>query len=86
MAITGAIRKMVSGFGSSFEATAAVRKAVAEIAERYAIASLLDVPCGDFNWMQHVAFKGSYCGGDIVSELIAKNRARYGNGRRNSSS
>jgi SAM-dependent methyltransferase len=72
----------VSGFGSSMEATADVRRAVAEIAERYEIRSLLDVPCGDFNWMQSVDFAGSYCGGDIVSDLIALNQARYGNSRR----
>jgi SAM-dependent methyltransferase len=72
----------VSGFGSSIEATAAVRNGVAEITQRYAITSLLDVPCGDFNWMQHVEFAGSYCGGDIVSDLIARNDVRYGNERR----
>lgn len=72
----------VSGFGSSIEATSDVRRAVAEIAERYRIRSLLDVPCGDFNWMQHVDFEGSYCGGDIVSDLVAQNQARYGDSRR----
>lgn len=72
----------VSGFGSSIEATAGARRAVAEIAERYSIGSLLDVPCGDFNWMQHVDFPGSYCGADIVRDLVAMNQLRYGNDRR----
>jgi SAM-dependent methyltransferase len=71
-----------SGFGSSLEATVDARRAVTEIVERYAVTSLLDVPCGDFNWMSQVDFKGSYCGGDIVRDLIAENQARYGDERR----
>lgn len=72
----------VSGFGSSMEATEGARVAVAEMAARYSIGSLLDVPSGDFNWMRHVDFRGSYCGADIVRELVAMNQQRYGNDRR----
>ena len=72
----------LSGFGSSLDATSAARRAVSEIVERYSVESLLDVPCGDFNWMSRVDFKGSYCGGDIVRDLIARNQARYGDERR----
>lgn len=72
----------VSGFGSSLEATVAARSAVAQIVQRYSVTSLLDVPCGDFNWMRRVEFEGSYCGGDIVPDLVALNEARYGNERR----
>jgi hypothetical protein len=40
--------------------------------------SVLDVPCGDFNWMRHVEWDvRRYVGGDIVPELIARNRALY---------
>jgi len=40
--------------------------------------SLLDVPCGDFHWMQHVNLTGvHYLGGDIVPELIEVNRVRH---------
>jgi hypothetical protein len=42
------------------------------------IRSLLDLPCGDFNWMQHVELgEIQYIGGDIVSELIERNRKLY---------
>ena len=43
------------------------------------IASLLDAPCGDYNWMRHVQFPDDfrYVGGDIVGELIAANRRRF---------
>ena len=46
---------------------------------RGAPASLLDAPCGDFNWMRHVPLGGvSYTGADVVPELIARNRRDYG--------
>ena len=53
-----------------------------EIVEQYSVTSILDVPCGDFNWMQHVEFDGLYRGADIVRELITENQARYGSDRR----
>ncbi len=40
--------------------------------------SLLDVPCGDFNWMSHVDLGDiRYTGGDIVPALIESNRKRH---------
>jgi hypothetical protein len=39
---------------------------------------MLDVPCGDFNWMRAVDLTGvSYIGGDIVPALISRNLERY---------
>ncbi len=38
------------------------------------IVSVLDIPCGDFNWMQRVDLsKIDYVGADIVEELIKNN-------------
>jgi SAM-dependent methyltransferase len=71
-----------SGFGSSLEATVQTRDALRELLDRYAITSLLDVPCGDFNWMQRVDFGGDYCGADIVPELVARNQRLFGGDRR----
>jgi hypothetical protein len=43
------------------------------------VSRLLDVPCGDFNWMQTVDLTGvDYIGGDIVPEMIEANNAAYG--------
>ena len=40
--------------------------------------SLLDLPCGDFHWMQHTDLGGVlYIGGDLVGDLIERNRAKY---------
>lgn len=67
-----------SGLGSELRETAAVREALPGILRELEIRSLLDVPCGDFNWMRHVDLGDcQYTGGDIVPELIEETRARY---------
>jgi SAM-dependent methyltransferase len=44
------------------------------------VTSMLDLPCGDFNWMQHVDLSGmQYVGADIVPEVVSRNQARFGN-------
>ncbi|WP_178371548.1 class I SAM-dependent methyltransferase [Cyclobacterium lianum] len=40
--------------------------------------SILDAPCGDFNWMKHLDRTGiSYIGVDIVNDLIDSLNAKY---------
>jgi hypothetical protein len=42
------------------------------------IKSVLDLPCGDFNWMQRVDMSNvEYIGGDIVEDLIKSNIKQY---------
>ena len=68
-----------SGEGSTFENTQNIRAGLSLIFEQYEIGSMLDAPCGDFNWMQSVTQDASikYIGGDIVRPLIEKNQAKY---------
>lgn len=67
-----------SGAGSSLAATEVVRAALPGIVERHGIKSILDIPCGDFNWMREVNLSGvQYIGGDIVGELIPILTERY---------
>jgi hypothetical protein len=47
------------------------------ITEKYAIQSMLDAPCGDYNWMKAVERTCSYIGGDIVAEAIENNQKLY---------
>jgi SAM-dependent methyltransferase len=76
-------RQSVSGQGSDFEQTQTIRQTLPEIIERFGIASILDVPCGDFNWMQHVELGDcTYTGGDIVAAAAAKCQAAFGNATR----
>ena len=72
----------LSGPGSDLEQTEAVRAALPGLLKTLECRSMLDVPCGDFHWMQHVELNLSYIGGDIVAELTAANQQRFGSGSR----
>jgi hypothetical protein len=72
----------VSGAGSSQFQTRELVQALPRLFSKYHIQSVLDIPCGDFNWMQRVVpGLPSYTGADIVSELIERNQRQYGNER-----
>jgi hypothetical protein len=69
-----------SGFGSSLDYTAPLRKSLERLLRRLSVRVFLDAPCGDYNWMQHVRLPEAtrYVGGDIVRPLIADLQARHG--------
>jgi hypothetical protein len=67
-----------SGEGSTLDATQDVRAALEAFIVEHGVTSILDVPCGDFNWMRHVAMNIPYTGGDIVEAMILRNREMYG--------
>ena len=68
-----------SGAGSSLAETAALRNALPMLVEEYGIRRMLDVPCGDFHWMQHVDLGSvEYSGADIVPDLVTRNTERFG--------
>jgi hypothetical protein len=63
-----------SGWGSTLEWTTELREDLARLWAELGVTSVLDAPCGDFNWMRRVApvAEGTvaYVGGDIVPALI----------------
>lgn len=68
----------VSGTGSTLAQTAVLRAQLPALCKRYGIKTLLDIPCGDFNWMRAVDLGGiAYQGADVVGELIQTCRAHY---------
>jgi hypothetical protein len=68
-----------SGSGSTMAATTALRRQLPQVFSLLGIRSLIDAGCGDFNWLSRVdAGLESYLGLDIVEEMIASNRALYG--------
>lgn len=72
-------RESVSGNGSTLENTIELRTALPDIIRKHVITSIVDVPCGDWNWMSKVDLKGiKYTGCDIVPELVADNIRKYG--------
>ena len=65
----------VSGYGSTLDQTGAVTAALPKLLRRFRIRTMLDLPCGDFNWMQHVDLSGiAYMGADIVGDLVEANQ------------
>lgn len=72
-----------SGPGATLVATESVRSALPDIFKEFKIRSVLDIPCGDFNWMRHVSMEDiDYTGADIVDALIEKNNQRFASAHR----
>lgn len=72
-----------SGSGSTMEQTAYIREIFPQLFRELGVKTILDVPCGDFNWMQTVDLSGiHYIGGDIVPQLIEKDNAQFGSAER----
>lgn len=68
-----------SGGGSTLAQTIKVRTIVESVIASYDVRLIVDIPCGDFFWMQHVDFKGAeYLGLDVVAQLAEKNRENFG--------
>src|SRR4051812_9785521 len=68
-----------SGTGSSLDSTRVLREKLPNALRELGTRVLLDAPCGDFAWMDHVDLRGiSYMGGDIVPSIIAENERLFG--------
>ena len=69
----------LSGKGSEVEQSSGVINQLPKVLESLEVTRLLDIPCGDFNWMKQVDLDAiKYIGGDIVSGLISSNQ-QYSN-------
>jgi hypothetical protein len=69
----------VSGTGSNLKQTETLRRELAGILSRLQVRTLLDAPCGDFHWMQHVGLDGiDYTGIDVVATVIERCQAAFG--------
>lgn len=73
-----------SGPGSTLRRTRRLRRALPGLFRDHSVKTFLDVPCGDWNWMQAVDLSGvDYIGGDISGEVIdAVQQTFGGKGRR----
>lgn len=68
----------LSGKGSNLASTAELRINLPPLLESIGAKKLLDLPCGDFFWMQKVVLPNvEYFGGDIVESIIETNRNKY---------
>jgi hypothetical protein len=68
-----------SGPGSTLAYTVNLRHQLAAFVEEFNVQRLFDAPCGDFHWMNQVAFpKGfEYLGGDVAPSLIDRVAGDY---------
>jgi len=67
-----------SGPGSTLDQTRVVRETLPELIDRLDVQSLLDIPCGDFHWMQSVPLETcAYTGADIVDAIVQANNEQY---------
>ena len=63
--------------------TKVVRRQLPKLLDEIGATSLLDIPCGDFNWMKEVVLSvDTYIGADIIKELIALNNIYFRNDKR----
>jgi hypothetical protein len=68
----------LSGPGSNLVQTESIRRSLPLLIQEINCKSLLDIPCGDFFWMNLVKLDIEYIGGDIVDGLTRNNQERYG--------
>lgn len=72
----------VSGPGSTLTRTSKLREELPRLLQEIGARTLIDAPCGDFNWMKntHLGVE-KYTGVDVVPELVERNQRLYGNER-----
>lgn len=72
-----AVNETANGPGSKIENTAAVRAWLPRIITTYTITSMLDAPCGDWNWMRYTDLGDvHYIGYDVEPTILDIARAR----------
>jgi hypothetical protein len=76
-------KESVSGSGSSLKNAKKIIQFIPAIVRDYQISKILDIPCGDFNWMKEVDLGSvQYFGADIVGDLVEENTKKYANKQR----
>lgn len=72
----------LSGGGSTLVQTAALRRELPLMCSRLSVTSVLDAPCGDYNWMRQTRLPvNRYVGVDVVRGIIERNQSRFGSDR-----
>lgn len=72
----------LSGVGSTDSATRELALQLTTFLREVGCRRLVDIGCGDFNWMCTVEGDFEYLGLDVVPRVIEQNAARYANPRR----
>ena len=80
--VVAADQDSLSGEGSTSLATSDLLQHLSAFLADIGCRKLVDVGCGDFNWMRNLKGDFDYLGIDVVPDLIDSNNARYANDRR----
>ncbi len=68
----------ISGTGSDISQVQEIIIQLNSLINKFNVKTVLDLPCGDFNWMKYVNLDDvNYLGIDIVEELITNNISMY---------
>jgi energy-converting hydrogenase A subunit M len=68
------------GRGSCTDTTEDIVENLPIIIEKFKIKSIIDSPCGDWNWMKRINIEDiDYIGLDIIDDVLEMNRSKYGN-------
>ena len=69
----------ICGAASTISAAKWIIREIPLLLERHGIKTILDMPCGDYNWMRKVKFLNdvTYIGADYDESLIEINKTRY---------
>ena len=71
----------VSGLGSDLKTCEKLIEDLSLFIQKHKIKSILDLACGDFNWMRYVINANNnisdYCGLEIVDEIVLANKKNY---------
>ncbi|HKU62333.1 MAG TPA: class I SAM-dependent methyltransferase [Gemmatimonadales bacterium] len=72
-----------SGLGAGAEQTGALAEALPDLLHRLGVGVLLDLPCGEFEWMGRIELPVErYIGADLLPELIRPLQERSGSATR----
>jgi hypothetical protein len=72
------VQGSLSGLGSELDKTKSVRLHLQSLLAHLNTKTLLDIGCGDFNWMRELTLNCNYIGVDCVQHVIDENNAIYG--------
>jgi len=73
-------RESISGPGSDINQTLKLVDKIPNLIKEINVKTLVDAPCGDFNWMKRTSLVlDRYIGIDIVPDLINQNEQKWGN-------
>jgi len=68
----------LSGRGSDLDQTITIQAQIPNLLSKFQVKQILDIPCGDQNWIKRVNFEGiEYIGADIVPAIIEKNNLHF---------